>query len=140
MDVAKEHVSAGLDVAKENMKTGLEFTKDGVVAGYEVTKEKATEAGTLIKDKLDETGITDGVKTAGSAAYSAGLAGAGFVNSKIEANPTLASAKAATTQKASQAANYAMSWFGYGGAAGNESAAAGEAQAAASEEQKEAEE
>ena len=59
--------------------------------------EGGAAAGSTVKGKLDETGVTEKAAYVGSAVMTNVKYAGGVVNEKIEANPTLANAKAATT-------------------------------------------
>ena len=59
--------------------------------------EGGAAAGSTVKGKLDETGVTEKAAYVGTAVVTNVKYAGGVVNEKIEANPTLANAKAATT-------------------------------------------
>lgn len=112
--------------------------------GFSVVAEKTKMGAQVVYDKLDETGITDTAKVAGgyvadsakatgNYVYEKGSVGISMLNSKIDEHETLAQAKRAAAEKASQASAYVSSFFGWGKSAAQTQ---DEPQAAAPEEAK----
>lgn len=133
---ARDGASQGLAVVADKTKESLEVAGTVTAEGLSVVAEKTKQgaevfygglqaSGTVVKDKLDETGITDsavaaggyvagGAKVAGGFVYEKGSEGLSMLNNKIDEHESLANAKRAAAEKASQASAYVSSFFGWG--------------------------
>lgn len=136
MDSAREGVSAGYNSVSAKTKESLEVASSVTKEGFEVVVDKTSQgmgmlseglsaSGAVLKTKLDEAGITEtataaagtvaeGAKFAGGYVYEKGAIGVSMLNEKIEEHETLAKAKRAAAEKASQATAYVSNFFGWG--------------------------
>jgi hypothetical protein len=78
---------------------------DAVVASAKQTWEP-------VQKKLDEKGVTQAVKVTGEKLYGISVTAAKEVNQRVEANPTLKSAKDSTVKGITQATSYINKTFG----------------------------
>ena len=76
--------------------------------------EASTNAASYVKTKMDETGVTSGAQAAGSAVYSAGVAGASTIKSSLDSAGVTEKAQAAGSyvyESGASSTNYMQSGF-----------------------------
>lgn len=96
---ANEAAQSGALSAREKLAPTGTVVYENVAYGAGVAKEKTVAGASVVKEKLDEAGVSEAAwKAKESVVENVSWAG-GKVNEKIEANPTLSSAKKATGEK-----------------------------------------